>query len=55
MVVPLFILTGGIITELTSAYFTNPENAGALVGSVIQLLGLVTAVAAGASALRTGR
>lgn len=47
LVVALFILIGGAFADPGYANLTDPENAGAWVGTAVQLLGLVAAVLGG--------
>lgn len=52
LLVPLFILAGGCATEATPDLLFSPDNAGALLGVVVQTIALVTAIASGIVALR---
>lgn len=52
VLVPLFILIGGIATG--GLVDSLNENAGAITGTVLQLIALVTAIAAGARAIGEG-
>lgn len=45
--VALFILFGAFVTSGTATRLSNPAMIGAFVGTVVQLLGLVTALIAG--------
>lgn len=51
-VVPLVILVGSIVTGEVVDLLSDPENAGALIGGVTQLLALLAAIATGAMATR---
>lgn len=50
LIVPVFIIAGGIASGGLADNFG--ENAGAIAGTVVQVAGLLTAIAAGAVATR---
>lgn len=52
LLVPLFILAGGCATGATPDLLFSPDNAGALLGIVVQTIALLTAIASGVIALR---
>lgn len=52
LLVPLFILAGGCATGATPDLLLGPDNAGALLGIVVQTVALLTAIASGIVALR---
>jgi hypothetical protein len=51
VVVPLFLVVGGVLASLNSGDFldqlTNPGEVGIFAGSVVQVLGVLTALGAG--------
>lgn len=47
LLVPLFILAGGWVTGATPDLLFSPDNAGALLGIVVQTIALLTAIASG--------
>lgn len=53
VIAPLFIFVGGFLSGAMPDLLIDPENVGAFVGVVIQMLGLITAIATGALALRS--
>jgi hypothetical protein len=58
LLVPLFVLVGGIISTTGRTDLGHPGQFGPFIGTVIQFAGLAIAVAAGAAAVgewRTGR
>lgn len=53
VIAPLFMFIGGIVTGAIPDILTDPDNVGSFVGSVIQMLGLLTAMVSGTLAMLT--
>lgn len=54
-VVPAFILVGAVASDQSADILQGSENPGAIIATVIQLLALVVAIAAGVACIKAGR